>query len=380
MPKANNQEMTLRKALLRSLPLKISHKEFVHELQGEERVKAWQTFINQYWQKKPHGTPSSKTEFLLRRGFFRNRWWLFDFAKNDVEEYLSDLQASLIKYVNGIYANVLNDRMLLIHALSAYCRVPQIYALRGFNATEIAFSEEWHAHYATPETASDLAVLVQPLFSESKGRVEHVKVSCGNYEGFGKQGTIDKLRMIVKDWSQSANSSYIFMEALQQGDFGNALYPQTANNLHVIMGRDHDTWEPHIISVILNIGTKQSEPYNRVEFGGLSAKVDAATGEIVGCLGIDNVDKPVLQNYAHHPNTGLPIMGVRIPDWQKHRETIIRIFDESSYLRLCAFNFLLLGDGLGLQGTSPIDLVAAQVHAPLLTDDVFANQLRKLKL
>ncbi|RFA27999.1 hypothetical protein CAI21_13875 [Alkalilimnicola ehrlichii] len=359
-------------------PVTWDHKAYVQQLQGEARLAAWKEFSENYWKTKSGGTPGEKNEFLFRRGFYRNRWWLYGLGREDAANYLSDIQVCLLPAVNGVYANVANDRLLLNHALSAYCRVPVIHALRGLGAAEVSFSEEWEAHRAGSNDAPDMQVVIQPLPVSVQGRTETVSLAKGEFSGFGKHGPLKQLRHIVKDWSLAANSAYLFSEALVQGRFARQMFPGAVNRLHVLMGRHHDSWEPHIVAAVLCIGTLSSASRTSLEAGGLSARVDTHTGELTACVGL--LEGPKLGRHDVHPDTGTPIVGSRVPQWDSIRASLLRIFDESSYLRVCAFDFVLMDGELGLLGAALPDVVAIQVHRPLLADAVFADQLRRLKL
>jgi hypothetical protein len=360
------------------LPLAVDHKAFVAGLKDEQRLRVWRQFAEGFWNAPTSGAPSYKTEFMFRRGFFRGGWWAYEFPRNNPELYLSDLQNALISLTNGIYANVVEDRLLMMHVLANYCRVPEVFAVRGLEADEVSFAAQWEQHRKGKADAPDLQVFIKPQLSGARGRTEIASVRQGKFEGFGKAGPLSRLSAIVKDWSISARSSYLFLEALNQGSFTRELFPPANNRLHIIMGRHHDTWAPHLVAAILRVGTLKSAPLDAVESGGLSAWIDVETGTIGDCLQLQHGKPP--KRVKQHPDTGAKIIGKTVPNWSEVRATVSRIFDESSYLRICAFDFLLQDDGIALAGARLPDLVAVQIHRPLLTDGIFADQLRKLKL
>lgn len=360
-----------------SLPLGIDHKAYIKNLGGPERHAAWKRFTDAFWNSDSLDA-GAKAEFLFRRGFLRDKWVLYDLEVNDVEDYVSDFQAAEIRQANTIYANVLDDRMLLIHTLTGYCTVPRIHALRGLDADEVSLSPEWAAHRAG-RPAPDLDIQVLPLLAGLQGRSEHATLRGGMFEGFDKDGSIFRLSNIVKDWSLAARVPYLFLDSFRQGDFMADLYPGTANRLSVIVARDLTNWEPLIVAAVLRFGSAEADGRLGMAAGGFSAPVDVLTGKVGAMAFVD--DDHRMQTADAHPETGRRIAGLDVPGWADIRSTLMRIVDESSYLRVAMLDFTLLQDGsLALLGPSAVELAPYQVHEPLLRNAAFAEVLRKLAL
>lgn len=361
----------------KSLPLGIDHKTYIKTLQGDGKNLSWKQFTDVFWNSDALRA-GVKNEFLFRRGFLRDKWVLYGFDDNDPEEYLSDFQAAQINQANGIYANVLQDRMLLNHTLADYCVVPKIHALRGLDAQEVALSGEWAAHH-TDGTGPDLEVLIEPLLAGARGKVEVVNISNGRFEGLGKTGDMKLLSDITRDWSKAARLPYLFADNLQQGPFMSGLHAGGQNRLSVILTRNLDTWDPVISAATLMIGTGASDGRLTLARGGLSAPVDLATGTVGAAAGIGA--EQTVERHDTHPETGAALRDLVVPEWQEIRAALLRIMDESSYMRVAMLDFTLLADGrLGLIGPSQLDLSAVQVHQPLLRDPVFTETMRKLTL
>lgn len=360
-------------------PLGTDHKSYIRTLQGGDHALAWKQFTDAFWNSDAMGG-QAKNEFLFRRGFLRDKWVLYGLEANDAEAYLSDFQMAQINLANGIYANVLQDRMLLIHTLSGYCAVPRIHALRGLNTEEVALTAEWSAHRDTGD-GPPLDILIQPLLAGARGRVETARIRNGEFDGFGKQGDMKLLSNVTRDWSKATSQPYLFTDNMEQGAFMQGLYPGTQNRLTVILTRDLSNWDPILTAATLIIGADRVKGgIPDLVRGGLSAPVDPDTGRI------GQVATVVSGNTVHfqdsHPDTGLQLSGLEVPNWARIREDLLRIMDESSYIRVAMLDFTLLGEDadLGLIGPSQLDLSAIQVHRPLLKDPVFAETMRKLVL
>lgn len=358
-------------------PLGVDHKAYIKSLADTDKLSAWKSYTDAFWNTDPLGG-NAKAEFLFRRGFLRDKWVLYDLERQDSESYVSDFQAAEIRRANGIYANVLDDRMLLIHTLAGYCEVPRIHAMRGLDADEVSLTPEWAAHRAG-RSAPDLDVHILPLLSGLQGRMETAALKSGEFSGFGKDGSIHRLSNIVKDWSLAARVPYLFTDAFEQGAFMSGLNAGSRNGLSVILARDLTNWEPLVVSAILRFGSKRSGGSLSMAAGGLSAPVDLQTGAVGPAAFLDAKNR--MQRLKKHPDTGARIAGLDVPGWAGIRATLQRIIDESSYMRVAMLDFTLLHDGtLALLGPSSTEMAPFQVHEPLLNTPAFADVLRKLAL
>lgn len=360
-----------------TLPLGIDHKDYIKTLSDTEKHFAWKRYTDAFWNSDPLGG-NAKAEFLFRRGFLRDKWVLYNLERHDAEAYVSDFQAAEIRQANGIYANVLDDRMLLIHTLTGYCAVPRIHALRGLDADEVSLSPEWAAHRAG-RPAADLDIQILPLLSGLQGRMETVALRGGTFTGFGKEGSIHRLSNIVKDWSLASRVPYLFTDAFEQGPFMSGLFPGSKNRLSVILTRDLTSWEPLVVAAVLRFGSRRSEGRLDMAAGGMSAPVDIQSGQVGQLACLDAKNRVV--HAKTHPDLGARIAGLEVPGWADIRKTLLRIVDESSYMRVAMLDFTLLQDGsLALLGPSSTEMAPYQVHAPLLQAPAFAEVLRKLAL
>jgi len=363
------------------LPLGIDHKTYIRTLAGDERLASWKEFTDTFWNS-PENRSAERTEFLFRRGFLRDKWRAYRLEANDAELFISDFQAMRIIQANGIYANVLRDRMLLFHALSHYCRVPEIHAMRGLDANEVSFSAAWQLHRNATFGQSglpELGVVVQPLVAGPRGRIARASIRAGGFNGFGKEGDMAQLSNIVRDWSKAARVPYLFSQYLEQGAFTAEIYPSTQNRLSVVLLRHLDSWDSSIVSATLVFGAKGVGDSMTLTDGALSAAVDLDNGRLSDAVGLDKDGRPV--RHERHPDTGAPIKGRTLPGWDRILRTLDRIMSESTFIRVAMLDFVLLDDGeLGLIGPSQMDLTAVQVHRPLLTDAAFVQIARKLIL
>lgn len=360
-------------------PLGADHKSFISDTHSPQHHAAWKQFSTQFWQNAANVSPE-QTEFLFLRGFLRDKWVLYGLHQSNCELYVSDMQASLLGQANDIYAPVVQDRMLMAHALSGYFTVPRLHALRGWQAAEIGLSAQWQAHADGNPAAPAIDIMIQPLRAGAPGRRARVSLRDGQFKGFGTEGSVDDLSDIVRDWSSASAQSYLFSDSPPQDTALKAVFPNGRSHLRLLLSRNMKDWTPRIVSAVAVIDSARAEHSDvlRLSDGALSAPVDLANGVLGSALGLEDG-----QIVAHrkHPDTKARIAGLRLPGWSAIRDRLHRMMDECSYLRLALLDIALQPDGgLTLIGPADPDLSALQVHGPLLDDPILANTLRKTAL
>ena len=360
-------------------PLRVSHRAYIASLNTPRHHEVWKQFSENFWQNTT-AIPPEQMEFLFLRGFMRDKWILYRLQHEDCELYLSDVQAALLREANDIYAPVIEDRMLMLHALSSYFTVPRVHALRGWKANEIGLSAEWQAHTDRHPAAPPLEVLIQPLRAGASGRSARVSLRDGQFSGFGMQGSLAQLSDIVRDWSEASGQSYLFSETLPQDAALGPLFPRGRSHLSILLTRDLKDWSPRIVAACAVIDSTSAAAAGslRLSDSALSAPVSLSHGVLGPALGL--VDGQMVA-HRKHPDTGARIDGLRLPGWTAIHKTLERMMDECSYLRLAFLNISIQPDGtLALLGPADPDLSVLQVHRPLLGDPVLAETLRKTAL
>jgi hypothetical protein len=235
-------------------PLRVDHRSYIKALSALQHHQVWKQFSESFWQNTAPG-PAERMEFLFLRGFLRDKWKLYDLQRGDCEFYLSDVQAALLHQANDIYAPVVEDRMLMAHALSAYFTVPRIHALRGWNANEVGLSAQWQAHADCHPAAPPLDVMIQPLRAGGAGRSARVSLRDGRFSGFGTQGSMEHLSETVRGWSRETGQSYLFSEMLPQDAVLGALFPGGRSHLKILLTRNLKDWTPRLVAASAVIDT-----------------------------------------------------------------------------------------------------------------------------
>jgi|GEM_PF-2895334 len=354
-----------------------SHKDRVRDVDGVEQLAAWKRFTDDFWRTPPAGTPTNKTEFVFRRGFKRDKWALYELERNDPAGYISDLQVQLMPKANTVYSRVLENRVLLLQAASRTLATPGIYSMRDQNVGEVVFSERWAA--AIDGSATEpLDAYVQPLNTGVRGKTATFRIAGKRYTGAGRAGSIERLRSTVRDWAAAAGCPYLFTEVVEQGSFTGGMAPGGHNSLHLLICRDHATWRPHVAAAVLRVGTSASGGSGKIQSGGVSFWIEPDSGRITaGAMLRDGK----LRRMERHPDTEVPVVDAVVPGWDRILADAVGFFDQSNYLHVAGFDFVLGDAGATLigGGNTP-DVAAIQVHKPLINDPIVAEFLRREKI
>ncbi len=105
-----------------------------------------------------------------------------------------------------------------------------------------------------------------------------------------------------------------------------------------------DKGEPFIAFAVHKFGTRDSYPVDNWRWGGITALVDLETGEIGTPISYSG--SGVYGRYECHPDSGAPIMGVRIPKWKERMDEILCLAKSLPFLRYVGWDVAIGDDGV----------------------------------
>ena len=140
------------------------------------------------------------------------------------------------------------------------------------------------------------------------------KGSCGIDVSILEYESDHQAREVFRDLS----IDIICEEYIRQHPVMMELNPSTVNTIRVVSLR-HSQDDVEILCATLRCGARNDTIIDNLNKGGVGATVDVDTG-IVCTFGRDYK----LRTYSHHPLTGVQIMGLQIPNWDKAMDLIKR--------------------------------------------------------
>ncbi|MDO4396360.1 MAG: sugar-transfer associated ATP-grasp domain-containing protein [Clostridia bacterium] len=260
---------------------------------------------------------------------------LYDFDHNDKSEYLSEFDWCRSRYINAPFDFLLNNKIAAAEILKQYVRTPESYMIKNDGFLSSFQSEELDYSYAVDLLKEKKQLFIKP-YGVGKGMGVNILIYKDDtiyvdQTAYSEEEFIDFLRK-RDDWFIS--------EAMHQHQFLNDIYDKTVNTIRLITLKDPETHQFKIFFAVQRIGTKETIPVDNGSRGGLVAKIDLETGTLseARCLHNRNV-------YKVHPDSGNPIEGVKVPEWDRIKKEMIELTRNLPYMHFIAWDVLILENG-----------------------------------
>lgn len=335
----------------------LDHKWFV-----EQEINTWDHWVS---------LPLRRRLWLWRHGFTSRFDFLYDFDAYGPEAYLSPLQRyRLYDEINGSYRYLLDDKLSQHWMLADY---PE------HRPTAYGYVDDGHVHSiaGTEYDGEPVPVsewLPRTLRAESKLVFKQLR-SSGGYDVFvceyDGEYTFDGDRITEADLCDEFEdlSGYLVTEYVDQHAYADDLYPHASNTIRLLTVWDEEENELLVPNGVHRMGTEMSRPLDNCSAGGLAAAIDIETGELGPAIQTDHVDELVW--HTVHPDTGRPIAGRQIPNWEQVRTTVERIARDNTNIPIIGWDVIVdeSGEPVIIEANTGPELDMLQVHEPLLEDD-----------
>jgi hypothetical protein len=162
---------------------------------------------------------------------------------------------------------------------------------------------------------------------------------------------------------------YLVTDFVRQADYAARMYALTTNTVRILTLWDWEAGAPFIAAATHRIGTARSFPVDNWHggWGGLSAKIDVATGVLGPGATLSSDGK--LCWHERHPESGAPVQGVHVPFWPETAAAVLGIAGRLPYAPAVGWDLVITDTGCCcLEGNSPPSTLVWQVHDPLLAD------------
>lgn len=294
-----------------------------------------------YWRRIIFVKNNFKCSFIKKLraniggGFLADQWMLYDFDHNDKREYLSEFDWYRSRYINAPFDFLLNNKIAAAEILKQYVRVPESYMIKN-NGFLTSFESEDLSYEDVVTLLKDKKMLFIKPYGKGKGNgVDLLFYRDGKIfvdkEEYSKERFIEFLKQ-RDDWFIS--------ESIKQHPYADGIYDKTVNTIRMITLRDPKTNRFKIFFAVQRIGTKDTIPVDNGSRGGLVSKIDLDTGVLseARCLHNRNV-------YKVHPDSGAAIEGVKIPNWDRIKEEMLKLTRKFPYMYFIAWDIVITQDG-----------------------------------
>lgn len=312
-------------------------KEFVKT--SIERLKLLYQWITKILLAESHFKVAPWTKLRLNlQGYLADQYVLYDLAHRDRKEYLSEFDWYRSRRINGDYSFILNNKLVCADMLKQYTRIPQTYASKIGKAMILADGQIVSDDGILDCLRDKGQAIIKPI-SYGKGKDVHlIRYTKGSF--FLDQAPVSAqeiLRLLHKsrDWFLS--------EYIRQADYLDQIYSGTANTVRMIVLRRPEDHKFKIFFAVQRIGTSRTVPVDNGSRGGLVAKIDLQTGVLSEARSLHD-----LAVHEVHPDSGSPIRGVKLPNWESLQQQVLALSDRFPYLSFIAWDILVTEDGFAV--------------------------------
>ncbi|WP_331234221.1 sugar-transfer associated ATP-grasp domain-containing protein [Natronorarus salvus] len=288
----------------------------------------------------------------------------------DDSEYLTDYQRYVkTPRINGQWSIVVGNKLLFHNALSQFNEhLPDLYGYLR--------SGRFHHVDAIGTGTSDATEwILNRLHSNKRLVAKYVKGGGGSRvyilqkvgAGYLINGDLHSKREFIEH--VQTLEEYIITEYVSQADYARDLYPETPNSIRVLTMYDEKADEPFFAGQMHRMGTSLSGALDNFSQGGLSAGIDARTGELSQAVQFPYSGERTW--YDAHPDTGAQITGTVIPGWNRITDRLIDIAAELSHIPYLGWDLIVTGPGEFriIEANNHTNTRSIQVHEPLLRND-----------
>jgi hypothetical protein len=331
----------------------------------------------------PTGLPLRRKLGMWRRGFFAESHMIYDLARNDPDDYLTDYQHLVrcggINGWSGFYDHKIILRSFLLAAGFRQANTLALIVDRRILIDPYSGKPK----YVGPKELAELLCrsegpkqfIVKP--EDGLCGEDIFLLTCSNGQFLRQRGrSVEPFDMVAFLEEQKngrtgqRGSATLIEERLQQGPFWSQLFPDSANTIRVFTMWTPGDPQPFVARAVQRVGTADTVPTDNWSGGGISVPIDPATGRFgVGRMHPLKGHRSE-QLFERHPDTGAQITDAMVPGWDQIVATVLRAAGSLPFNRIGGWDVLVDASAtpiiLEANGNSDVNLL--QVHGGLLAD------------
>lgn len=334
----------------------LSHQNRVKRLDGERNLVEWQAFGDRFIREA--GSLDSETAaYLIERGFDTDKGSLYSLPREDVDDYLSDLQVRLLPYANGADAPIVEHRQLFRQVFNDLLPWAPVLAV-------VAQGNVVGSVPVRNAGTEDMLWILPTVH----GQIERMYMDAVS----GEILTPDRSISCTDPWSALGETEMDAIVVQCPGPVG------TLDRLRTFIVRDPLTSEPIVVAAVVAVRTAASGPFDTIASGAISAEVDVATGAIVTAKRV--IDGAPVDVDASE-TTVQAALGQAVPHWWE-----VQYLIRQALLRLPLFSVLQMDFSIGgstplvVDATARVNAAEFQIHGPLMADRVCRRLMREYGL
>jgi len=261
------------------------------------------------------------------------RYGLTPFNK---KKYLSEFDWYRSRNINAPFDSMLNNKIACNEVLRHHIKVPAIDFVKNRGRLVALSDTSMSAEAATVLEGLHQrgCYFLKPLAAGKGKGVHRLDYLEGSYRLDGQLASPEELVELLNQ-----QDGWFLSEGINQHPLLAGIFPHTTNTLRMITLRNDDG-QAELFFVVLRLGTTGTIPVDNGSRGGLVAKVDLDSGAVSHATSLWSEE-----TFTHHPDSDMPIEGLRLPDWHELRRSIISLAEALPYLQFVAWDVLLTEAG-----------------------------------
>ena len=339
-------------------------------------LKVWYTFYRRVFKSNLKQN-DFKRIFLNLKGFYSKRTHIYDFKKWKHSDFISDLEAIKLSYINDPYRKLLRNKLVFANYFRNYFRTPQVYYLiinSSIKSVNPQMKEETFEGFIKLFFEKRKLILKPNLGSRGIG-IYLLELEGEKFLVNKKETTKPELQKFV-----SSLTGHIVVEFIEQCDFTKRIFPMSTNTLRI-----HTFFDPTFNKVLiklpyLRMGTSKTVPVDNLARGGLFSMVDIKSGILDDAIEVFTTGS--IRKIKNHPETKIRVSGSVVPHWDEIKECILNTGSViSPLIKIVGWDIVITDDGfIVLEGNNEPDLGQQGMENPLAKDEDILRFLKHFKI
>ena len=273
---------------------------------------------------------AAKLKYMLL-GFSKQDIAYYGFPKNDYRNYISTAERLKLEDLNGRFADILGEKVMLERIWGDYINVPKTYCLIE-RKYFLDLSDKTNEFDVVELLKNKHKLLAKPTRSCGGG---HGVTSLSYKDGFFFIGS---KRYAEKEFNKTLREyeGYLISDWITQHKYSSNVFPDSTNTIRVVTIMNHKTNKSDVLLTMHRWGTKQSSPVDNACSGGLFCYIDSKTGV---CGAARNLVTPNIV-FNEHPSTKVTINGLIIPNWNNIINKIKHVHNCFPYYEFLAWDIV----------------------------------------
>lgn len=298
---------------------------------------------------------------MYANGFTSDEYVDYNFEKNNMKEYITEVERWKSREINGNYNIVLDDKRLFYEVFSKYIRIPKtLFYITNGRLTSYEGDGVLSYNKVIELLEMYRGFVLRPI-RDGGGRGIKIIKKIGN-DIFLNEQKCDEgtFKCILQNQQDAVISEYIF-----QHKYSNEIFDKSVNTIRIITIQEDDG-QVKIPIALHRFGTIESVPVDNACSGGIFSMIDLESGVIGKAKSYRTKD-----TYIYHPNSKSKIEGVTIPRWTEIKEKVTSVANKFPYIKFIAWDIALTdNDIIAIEGNASSDLAFYQMFKPLKNSEL----------